>query len=103
AWEKAGTCSNAISSFRATGVYPYNPNANPEYAYLVDEANNNELTVMVTTRRQPEQEEVPVPTVVPVLTTPERNTTLTNCWTVFTIFCPLLSSFRSSGRAIITP
>ncbi|KAL3266732.1 hypothetical protein HHI36_010893 [Cryptolaemus montrouzieri] len=64
---KAATCSNAISSFQATGVYPYNPNA-----YLVDEGNNNELTVTVTARRQPEQEEVFVPTVVPGLTTPER-------------------------------
>ncbi|KAL3279911.1 hypothetical protein HHI36_017418 [Cryptolaemus montrouzieri] len=54
------------------GVYPYNSNAIPEYAYLVYEANNNELTVTVLARRQPEQEEVTVPTVVPGLTTPER-------------------------------
>ncbi|KAL3280749.1 hypothetical protein HHI36_003984 [Cryptolaemus montrouzieri] len=52
-------------------MYPFNPYI-PEYAYLVDEANNNKLTVTVTARRQPEQEKVPVPTVVPGLTTLER-------------------------------
>ncbi|KAL3277090.1 hypothetical protein HHI36_012448 [Cryptolaemus montrouzieri] len=73
AWKKveAATCSNATPFFRATEVYRYNSNAVPKYAYLVDEANNNDLTLTLTVRRQPEQEEVPVPTVVPGLTTPE--------------------------------
>ena len=34
AWCKAAVPGNAISAFKATGVYPYNPEAIPEYAFI---------------------------------------------------------------------
>ncbi|KAJ8944626.1 hypothetical protein NQ318_017150 [Aromia moschata] len=40
AWGKAATCSNAISGFRATGMYPYNPETIPEYAFATNENPN---------------------------------------------------------------
>ncbi|CAH1985221.1 unnamed protein product [Acanthoscelides obtectus] len=36
AWEKSATVKNAVSSFRATGIVPFNPSAIPDYAYLTD-------------------------------------------------------------------
>lgn len=33
AWGKAAAAENAISGFRATGVYPFNPDAIPDYAF----------------------------------------------------------------------
>lgn len=38
AWTKAATNDNAVSSFRATGIFPYNPEAVPEHAYHVSDA-----------------------------------------------------------------
>ncbi|CAH1989114.1 unnamed protein product [Acanthoscelides obtectus] len=36
AWEKSATVKNAVSSFRDTGIVPFNPSAIPDYAYLTD-------------------------------------------------------------------
>lgn len=36
AWSKSATVNNAISSFRATGIIPFNSDAIPEYAFLND-------------------------------------------------------------------
>jgi hypothetical protein len=33
-WAKSATVTNGVSAFRATGIYPFNPNAIPDYAYL---------------------------------------------------------------------
>ncbi|CAG4974913.1 unnamed protein product [Colias eurytheme] len=33
AWGKAATSDNAIAGFKATGVYPFNPEAVPDYAF----------------------------------------------------------------------
>lgn len=38
-WGKSATPENAIAGFRATGIYPFNPNAIPDYAFSV--ADNN--------------------------------------------------------------
>lgn len=44
AWAKAATVSNATSGFSAIGIYPYNPDMIPEYAFLnQDEAPNNDI------------------------------------------------------------
>ncbi|CAB3256886.1 unnamed protein product [Arctia plantaginis] len=40
AWGKAASAENAISGFRATGVYPLNPEAIPDYAYIQDPIHN---------------------------------------------------------------
>lgn len=34
AWQRSATVSNAVSAFRSTGIYPYDPLAIPDYAYL---------------------------------------------------------------------
>jgi len=34
AWQQALTKENIKSGFRATGIFPYNPEAIPEHAYL---------------------------------------------------------------------
>lgn len=36
AWGKEASAANAISGFRATGVYPLNPEAIPAYTYIQD-------------------------------------------------------------------
>ncbi|XP_035432885.2 uncharacterized protein LOC118264478 [Spodoptera frugiperda] len=36
AWGKAATAENAISGFRASGVFPFNPTAIPDYAFISD-------------------------------------------------------------------
>ncbi|XP_050297262.1 uncharacterized protein LOC126736773 [Anthonomus grandis grandis] len=41
AWAKAATTSNAISAFKSTGIYPYDPDIIPDYAYLIDENAEN--------------------------------------------------------------
>lgn len=41
AWSKSATVENAVSSFRATGIYPFRPDAIPDYAFL----NNDEATI----------------------------------------------------------
>lgn len=33
-WNKSATPTNAISGFRATGIYPFNPDAIPDYAFV---------------------------------------------------------------------
>ena len=38
AWGKAASAENAISGFRATGVYPFNPAAVPDYAFMEESA-----------------------------------------------------------------
>ncbi|KAF9815503.1 hypothetical protein SFRURICE_019145 [Spodoptera frugiperda] len=35
-WGKAATAENAISGFRASGVFPFNPTAIPDYAFISD-------------------------------------------------------------------
>ncbi|KAI4470783.1 hypothetical protein MML48_1g14908 [Holotrichia oblita] len=35
AWAKSATPQNAISAFRATGIYPLNPSAIPDYAFCL--------------------------------------------------------------------
>nr|CAI5839174.1 unnamed protein product [Callosobruchus analis] len=34
AWEKAATVKNAVSAFRSTGIFPFNPDSIPDYAFL---------------------------------------------------------------------
>ena len=36
AWGKAATTQNAIFGFKATGIFPFNPSAIPDYAYGLD-------------------------------------------------------------------
>ena len=36
AWGKAATTQNAVSGFKATGIFPFNPSAIPDYAYGLD-------------------------------------------------------------------
>lgn len=36
AWGKAATVKNAVSSFKATGIVPFDPKAIPDYAYLTN-------------------------------------------------------------------
>lgn len=38
AWGKAASAENAISGFKATGVYPFNPEAVPDYAFSIQES-----------------------------------------------------------------
>ena len=38
AWRKAASAENAISGFRATGVYPFNLEVIPDYAFSQDSA-----------------------------------------------------------------
>lgn len=33
-WEKSAIPGNAVSGFRATGIYPFNPDAFPDYAFM---------------------------------------------------------------------
>jgi len=33
-WSKSATPANAISGFKATGIYPFNPDAIPDYAFI---------------------------------------------------------------------
>lgn len=40
-WNKAATVQNGVSGFRATGVFPFWPDAIPEYAYLTTKTNIN--------------------------------------------------------------
>lgn len=35
-WGKAATPANAVSGFKATGIYPFNPDAIPDYAFRSD-------------------------------------------------------------------
>lgn len=43
AWEKSATIKNAVSSFKATGIIPFDPSIIPDYAYLTEEASQAEL------------------------------------------------------------
>ncbi|CAH1993073.1 unnamed protein product [Acanthoscelides obtectus] len=45
AWQRAATIQNAQSSFRATGIVPFNPSEIPEYAFLVDENQHVEQNI----------------------------------------------------------
>lgn len=40
AWGKATSAENALYGFRAAGVYPLNPEAIPDYAYIQDPIHN---------------------------------------------------------------
>ena len=42
AWGKSATPENAISGFRGTGIFPLNPNAVPEYAFVEVEQTTHE-------------------------------------------------------------
>lgn len=57
AWQRAATIQNAQSSFRATGIVPFDPSAIPEYAFLVDQS-----TSVVEENRDPDVLDVPSPT-----------------------------------------
>lgn len=37
AWEKSATIKNAVSSFKATGIVPFDPSIIPDYAYLTEQ------------------------------------------------------------------
>lgn len=52
AWTKAATISIAESAFKSTGIYPYNPDIIPEYAYLSDPSSHNQNNVADATERQ---------------------------------------------------
>ncbi|XP_031344709.1 uncharacterized protein LOC116171810 [Photinus pyralis] len=39
AWGKSATVNNAVSAFRSTGIWPYNPNEIPDHAFLTQPPN----------------------------------------------------------------
>lgn len=41
AWTKAATTSNAISGFRACGIYPFDPSAIPEHFFAISDSSTN--------------------------------------------------------------
>lgn len=41
-WGKACTVSNAVAGFKATGIFPFQPSAIPEHAFLISDAANVE-------------------------------------------------------------
>lgn len=43
AWLKSATVQNGVSGFKACGIYPFNPNAIPDYAYLEASIPNMEI------------------------------------------------------------
>ena len=43
AWERSATIANATSGFRASGIYPFDPSAIPNEAYLPSETTEREL------------------------------------------------------------
>ncbi|CAH2000356.1 unnamed protein product [Acanthoscelides obtectus] len=44
-WGKSATPENATSGFRATGIYPFNPDIIPDYAFsIADHVDANEMS-----------------------------------------------------------
>lgn len=39
-WEKSATAGNAMAGFRATGIFPWNPDCIPDHAYTVSKHRN---------------------------------------------------------------
>lgn len=50
AWGKSASAENAIAGFRATGVYPFNPSAIPDYAFVHEERSEIEAQSQNTTQ-----------------------------------------------------
>ena len=55
AWGQTATTANAISGFRACGIYPYNPDAIPDEAYAPAETTEREVPDYL---QEPEQMEI---------------------------------------------
>lgn len=58
AWQKAATVKNASSSFKATGIVPFDPSAIPEYAYLTENPETKQRPVQNEAVNVPPQENV---------------------------------------------
>ncbi|KAK9693555.1 hypothetical protein QE152_g34119 [Popillia japonica] len=43
AWGKSATVSNAVSGFRATGIWPYNPDKIPDHGFLTQPPNEDAI------------------------------------------------------------
>lgn len=58
AWSKAATVENGVSSFRATGIQPFNPDAIPDYAFLNEEQTEDQRE-QINEHIEPEPEHPP--------------------------------------------
>lgn len=61
AWGKSATVQNALSSFKATGIMPFNPHMIPDYAFLMNDLEPAERDQSIEYPRVNERQSSPQP------------------------------------------